>query len=102
MGLGELPLWGQWSLFGLSLGFNFFFITLYIRGILVSRAQLDQVQKLADTFQAAWAQDQETKHEAIALTALLTTTATTMEKVLNALPQAESARVIITRHDESS
>jgi hypothetical protein len=102
MDVGMIPIWGQWGLLGLSVSINLFLLTRFAMGLWVSRAQLEQVQKVADTFQQAWSTDQQTKHEAIALTTQLTITAQTMEKVLNALPQAETARVIVSRHEEGS
>ena len=49
-----VPLWGQLSILGLSLGLNIPFIVLLARGILATRPQLEQVQKIADTFRDAW------------------------------------------------
>lgn len=54
MGLGDIPLWGQWGLLGLSLGMNIFIAVEFIRGTWTTRKNLDQVQKVADTFKDAW------------------------------------------------
>lgn len=57
--LGNLPDWGQVSLFSLSLAVNAFFVAAYMRGELVSRKHFEAVQKMADTWQHGWEVSQE-------------------------------------------
>lgn len=84
--LESVPMWGQVSLFGLSLGLNITFIILIARGILATRAQLEQVQKVADTFQKAWETAMTTNGESIAVLNKLTVSSDTMLKILEERP----------------
>jgi hypothetical protein len=70
----------------LSLGLNVTWIILLARGILATRAQLDAVQKMADTFQKAW-EVSESKGEVQTdtLNRLLTTSDTVL-RILEARP----------------
>ena len=61
--LESIPIWGQWGILGLSLSINIFFISQLFRGEIPTRRELDQVQKTADTFQAAWATSQADNSE---------------------------------------
>jgi hypothetical protein len=54
VGLEGIPIWGQWGILGLSLGLNIFGAVEFIRGTWTSRRNLDQVQKVADTYLHAW------------------------------------------------
>jgi len=54
VGLEGIPIWGQWGILGLSLGLNIFGAVEFIRGTWTSRRNLDQVQKVADTYLRAW------------------------------------------------
>jgi hypothetical protein len=101
MPLGEIPLWGQWGLLGFSMGLVLFFMVQFIRGELVSRKQLEDAQRASDSWQHAWEVSQQTNHEVVALLGQLTVTTQTMERVLNALPPAQTARVVVV-HDEES
>lgn len=88
----SVPLWGSFSIIGVLVGIIVTVLIMFLRGDIVSRKQLDQVQKIADTFQEAWKTEQATKQEAIALSNQLMVVATTMEKVLDALPVPTSVK----------
>lgn len=94
----NLPIWGQLSFLGLSIGLNVYFIIRRVMGDLVSAAELIRAQQVTDTFRQAWEKSEETKHEAAQLLTKLTVTAETMERVLNALPPVQTARVVVS-HD---
>lgn len=51
----ELPIWGQLSIIGVLVSIIVTVFIMYIRGDIVSRKAVDQAQKMADTFQEAWA-----------------------------------------------
>lgn len=86
--LESVPLWGQISLLGLSLGFNITVLVLVVKGLLVTRPQLDQVQKTADTFQAAWATTQADNSEQKAMIVEIASGMKTVTKFINSLPPA--------------
>lgn len=62
---------------------------LFAKGVIVSRSQLDQVQKTADTFLAAWQTSNAVNEKQAELLGQLTVTNQTMLKVLNALPKPQ-------------
>ena len=64
MDFGTIPVFAQWSILGLSIGMNLFVLVEFIRGTWTTRKNLDQVQRLADTFQKAW-EVSEKKWEAV-------------------------------------
>lgn len=86
MGELGLPVWGVGTLVGLPLTALLFIFVRYIQGEIVSRKQLEDKQKVADSWQHAWEVSQETNHAVMELLQQLTVTAQTMEKVLKALP----------------
>lgn len=102
MPIGELPLWGQWGILGLSIGFNIFCLIRYANGLWVARTQLEDVMKSRDMWQHAWEVSQQTNHDVTQLLVQLTVTAQTMEKVLNALPPVQTARVVVVHPDGTS
>jgi uncharacterized membrane protein (DUF106 family) len=77
------------SLFGLSLGFNITVLVLVIKGLLVTRPQLDQVQKTADTFQAAWATAQADNSEQKLMIVEIADGMKTVTKFIRALPPSQ-------------
>lgn len=89
--LEEVPLWGQWSVLGMSIGLNVTFVLLFVRGIIVSRAQLDQVQKTADMFQLAWSNTQKDGAEMKQMLLDVSVGMKTMAKVIEALPKPASS-----------
>lgn len=101
MPIGDIPLWGEWGLLGLSVSLNIFFIVQGARGLLVPYNRVEDEKKNTNLWQHAWEVKEHTTAEATALVSQLTVTAKTMEKVLNALPQVESANVVVV-HDERS
>jgi hypothetical protein len=101
MGELGLPVWGVGTLVGLPLTALIFIFVRYIQGEIVSRKQLEDKQKVADSWQHAWEVSQETNHAATDLLKQLTVTAQTMEKVLQALPPV-SGLGAETRSEEDS
>lgn len=96
-----IPIWGQMSFLGLSLGLNVFFIIQIARGIIVPYNRVEDANKNTDRWQKAWEIGEQTKHEATALLGQLTITALTMEKVLNALPLAQTAQITVVRSEDA-
>lgn len=90
MGELGLPVWGIGALVGLPLTVLLFICVRYIQGEIVSRKQLEDKQRVADSWQHAWEVSQETNHAATDLLKQLTITAQTMERVLNALPLTDT------------
>lgn len=101
MGILDIPIWGQLSVMGLSLGLNVFFIIQMARGILVPYNRVEDANKNTDRWQHAWEIGEQTKHEATALLGQLTVTALTMEKVMNALPLAQTAQISVVRSEDA-
>jgi len=50
----ELPLWGQFSVVVILVSIIIAILLMFFRGDIATRKQIDQVQKIADTFQKAW------------------------------------------------
>jgi hypothetical protein len=92
-----IPLWGQLSIMGLSLGLNVFFITQLARGLLVPYNRVEAEQKNTDRWQHAWEIGDQSKHEATDLAKQLLVVGQSMEKVLNALPPAGNGRATVPR-----
>jgi hypothetical protein len=65
-------------------------VGLFFKGVIVSRSQLDQVQKTADTFLAAWQTSNAVNEKQAELLGQLTVTNQTMLKVLSALPKPQT------------
>lgn len=65
---------------------------LLAKGVVVPGNRVDQVQKVADTFQKAWETERASKSEAIELAQSLMTVSETMQKVLDALPVPDDVR----------
>lgn len=86
--LESIPIWGQWGILGLSLSLNIFFIAQLFRGEIPTRRELDQVQKTADTFQAAWATAQADNSEQKGMIVEIADGMRTVTKFINALPPA--------------
>lgn len=84
----DLPIWGQLSIMALSLGLNITFILMYVRGELASRREVEQIQKTADTFQAAWATAQADNSEQKSMIVDIADGMRTVTKFINALPPA--------------
>lgn len=99
MPIGEIPIWGQWGVLGLSIGINLYFFIRLAIGALVPHQQVDDEKKTSESWRLAWQVSQETSQNAAGLLSQLTVTAQTMEKVLNALPAAQSTGAD-TRPDE--
>lgn len=86
---GDIPLWGQWGILGLSISINLYFFVRLAIGGLVPHQQVDDEKKTSESWRLAWQVSQETSQNAATLLSQLTVTAKTMEKVLNALPPAQ-------------
>lgn len=86
--LESIPLWGQWGILGLSLSLNIFFISQLFRGEIPTRRELDQVQKTADTFQAAWATSQADNSEQKMMIVEIAAGMKTVTKFIHSLPPA--------------
>lgn len=57
----DIPVWGEWSILGLSLGFNLWIAVQYVLGKIPTQASItqanqttEQALKMADTWQHAW------------------------------------------------
>lgn len=86
MTLLEIPLWGQWGILGMSLGFNLFILVSIVRGVLVPYNRVEDANKNTDRWQQGFENSEQTKHEVIDLMRQLMVTSQTMERILNALP----------------
>lgn len=87
-----IPLWGQLSIMGLSLGLNVFFITQLARGMLVPYNRVEAEQKNTALWQHAWEVKEQTTAEATELVKQLIIVGETAEKLMNALPKADNTR----------
>lgn len=86
MGLEGIPIWGQWGILGLSIGLNIFGAVEFIRGTWTSRKNLDQVQKLADTFQHAWEVSEKKWETVVPTLNNLVVTSDTILRIIEAAP----------------
>lgn len=87
-----IPLWGQLSIMGLSLGLNVFFITRMAMGLTVPYNRVEAEQKNTALWQHAWEVKEQTTAEATELVKQLIVVGETAEKLMNALPKADNAR----------
>lgn len=85
--LGSLPTWSQVSIAGLSLAFNFFIAVELIRGNLVPRKQVEQVQKMADTWQHGWEVSQANEARLGAIATNLTAMSDVFQHFIESLPK---------------
>jgi hypothetical protein len=99
MGELGLPTWGIGTLVGLPLTILLFVFVQFMRDEFVSRKRLQDVQKVADSWQHAWEVSQQTNHDVSQLLGQMVVTAQTMEKVLKAMP-AQSPGVAEPRSEE--
>lgn len=86
MELSAIPIWGQYGLVGLSLSLNIFFIVQFLRGEIVTRKELDQVQRMSDTWQKGWEVSQQNQSLWSELASRFGVVADTMEHLLTSLP----------------
>lgn len=84
--LEQVILWGQIPAYA---GYGVI-LFLFLKGVIVSRSQLDQVQKTADTFRQAWEASHSVTQQQADLLSSLTVTQKTMLKVMNALPKPQT------------
>jgi hypothetical protein len=96
----DVPVWGQWTILGLSLAWNVYVAVRIIIGALVPYNRVEAEQKNTATWVHAWEVSEQTKHEATELARQLLVTTGTMEKVLKALPPVQVANVIVTHDNE--
>lgn len=96
-----IPLWGQLSIMGLSLGLNVFFITQMARGMLVPYNRVEAEQKNTALWQHAWEVKEQTSAESTELVKQLLIVGQTAEKLMNALPKAENVRSSVVPGDDS-
>jgi hypothetical protein len=89
MPVGEIPFWGQWGLLGISISLNVFFMARYSLGEWVSRKQLDQVQKMADTWQHGWEVAQSNQSAAAELLVKLGPLVDSFQHFIESLPAPE-------------
>jgi hypothetical protein len=85
--ISELPDWTQLSMFALSVVVNGFFVIKWVNGGFVSRKEVDQVQKMADTWQHGWETSQNNFAVLTGLVNELTPIADTLKKFISSLPQ---------------
>lgn len=72
-------------LLGISLSVNVFILIEFVRGTWTSRKNVEEVQKMADTFQAAWAVSQENQTRSAELLVRMTALADTIEHFFDSL-----------------
>lgn len=84
--LAELPVWGQWSIFGILISVIALVVVLILKGELVSRKQLDAVQKTADSWQKAWETLVQAQASSTIVLEKVKTLSDTLEHVLTSLP----------------
>lgn len=87
--LGSLPTWSQVSIAGLSLAFNFFIVVEFIRGGIVPRKQVEQVQKMADTWQHGWEVSQANETRLGTIATNLTAMSDVFRHFIESLPKVE-------------
>ena len=85
----DVPVWGQVSLIGILFSVVVTVFILYLRGEIVPRKQLEQVQQMADTFRDAWEVSQTNQQEQIAVIGKLTVAATTLQKIADSWPKPD-------------
>ena len=81
-----VPLWGSFSVIGVLVGIIVTVMIMDLRGDRVSRKQLDQVQKIADTFQKAWEISEQTKEGLVDVLNKLTVGQDTILRILQSYP----------------
>lgn len=101
MDMLAIPLWGQLSFLGLSVGLNIFFVTRIAMGMLVPYNRVEAEQKNTALWQHAWEVKEQTTAEATDLVRQLAVIGLTMEKVLNALPVSVTRRTDARSEDDS-
>lgn len=82
-----LPIWSQWGIIGVLVAVLVYIVIEFIRGNLVARKQLDQVQKMADTFKDAWIAEQQVKTDLADAVMRLTDVADIIEHFIKSLPR---------------
>lgn len=86
-----LPIWGQFSIVAVLVGIIATVLILFFRGEITSRKQLDQVQKMADTWMHAYEMS-EKKWEAVGPTLNnLVVTSDTILHIIQAAPKQGSS-----------
>lgn len=89
MPLESIPLWGQLGIAGVPLLLIVWVIYAILKGDLVTRKHVEQVQAMADTYLKAFQVAQETTEKQAALLKSLTATSETMAHLIEALPTSE-------------
>lgn len=84
----SLPSWSQWSIFGLSFSLNVFLLVQFIRGELVSRKQVDAIERVGQGYQKAWEISENTKQEGADVLKHLVASSDTALQILQALKDA--------------
>lgn len=82
----SIPLWGSFSVLGVSLALNLFLLTQLIRGELATRREMDQVQKTADTFQHAWEIEKQSNEGLVEALNKVVVGMDTVQRMLEAAP----------------
>lgn len=81
-----LPIWSQWGIVGVLATALVYFVVAFVHGDIASRKQLDQVQRMADTFKDAWIAEQQVKTDLSNAVVRLTDVADTIEHFIKSLP----------------
>lgn len=84
--LSELPAWGQWTVFGISVSLNIWNYIQHVRGETVPRKHSDQIQKTAESWQKAWETSMQVQASTTLVLERVNTLADTLEHVLTSLP----------------
>lgn len=87
MPLDVLPIWSQWGITGVLIVVLVYIAVEFIRGNLATRKQVDQVQRMADTFKDAWIAEQQVKTDLADAVMRLTDVADIIEHFIKSLPR---------------
>lgn len=90
--ISDLPDWTQWSILALSVIINAFFVIKWVNGSIVSRKEVEQVQKMADTWQHGWETSQNNFLVLTELVKELTPITDTLKKFITSLPKFGSEK----------
>ena len=86
MGIEDLPVWGQLSIYGILLALIVLVIVLFLKGEIVARKEVDGVRDNAELFRKAWEVDQMTIQRQAEMLGSFTVTMQTVQKILESMP----------------
>lgn len=86
MGIEDLPVWSQLSIYGILLALIVLVIVLFLKGEIVTRKEVDGVRDNAELFRKAWEVDQMTIQRQAEMLGSFTVTMQTVQKILESMP----------------